>query len=214
MQVEKGRKITQIGGDDWDRFIARMCLSGGELISFSFRRDRPRISVIYLNLIPDSEDKVHEEEDGADSDDDDSDDDENPLVEYLYAQGLRLGDEEISNLWDMLPLREDYLGKPFVTRLTRTNVKRHIMKLPKRLLDSCGMDPDEEGMAAGLRLTRTDSITSCAYAVDTDGRTVLRRAGWKKFLHGKNLRVGQAILLTVANTSRHDLRMMITIHLI
>ena len=127
MQVEKGRKITQIGGDDWDRFIARMRLSGGELICFSFRRDRPRISVIYLNLIPDSEDEVHEEEDGADSDDDDSDDDENPLVEYLYAQGLSLGDEEIGNLWDMLPLREDYLGKPFVTRLTRTNVKRHIM---------------------------------------------------------------------------------------
>ena len=87
-------------------------------------------------------------------------------------------------------------------------------KLPKRLLDSCGIDPDEEGMAAGLRLTRTGSITSCAYAVDTDGRTVLSRAGWKKFLRAKNLRVGQAILLTVANTRCHDLRMMITIHLI
>ena len=122
MQVGKGRKITQIGGDDWDRFIARMRLSGGELISFSFRRDRPRISVIYLNSIPDSEHEVHEDEDGADLDDD-----ENPLVEYLYAQGLRLGDEEIGNLWDMLPLREDYLGKPFVTRLTRTNVKQHLM---------------------------------------------------------------------------------------
>ena len=86
-------------------------------------------------------------------------------------------------------------------------------KLPKRLL-SCGIDPGKEGMAAGLRLTRTGSITSCAYAVDTDGRTVLSRAGWKKFLRAKNLRVGQAILLTVANTRRHDLRMMITIHLI
>ena len=41
-------------------------------------------------------------------------------------------------------------------------------KLPKRLLDSCGIDPDEEGMAAGLRLTKTGSITSCAYAVDMD----------------------------------------------
>jgi hypothetical protein len=98
-----------------------------------------------------------------------------------------------------------------------TNVYDHVncfQKLPKRLLDSCGIDPDEEGMAAGLRLTRTGSITSCAYAVDTDGRTVLSRAGWKKFLRAKNLRVGQAILLSVANTRRHDLRMMITIHLI
>ena len=122
MQVEKGRKITQIGGDDWDRFIARMRLSGGELISFSFRRDRPRISVIYLNFIPDSEDEVHEDEDGADSDDD-----ENPLDEALYAQRLRLSGDETCNLWDMLPLREDYVGMPFMTRLTRTNVKQHLM---------------------------------------------------------------------------------------
>ena len=87
-------------------------------------------------------------------------------------------------------------------------------KLPKRLSVSCGIETHEEGMAAGLRLTRTGSITTCAYAVDTDGRTVFNRAGWKKFLHGKNLQVGQGILLTVANTRRCDLRMMITINLI
>ena len=74
--------------------------------------------------------------------------------------------------------------------------------------------PHEEGMAAGLRLTRTGSITTCAYAVDTDGRTVFNQAGWKKFLHGKNLRVRQGILLTIANIRRRDLRMMITINLI
>ena len=122
MQVDKGRTITQIGGDEWDRFIARMRLSGGELISFSFRGERPRISVIYLNLIFDSEDEVHEEDDGEDSDDD-----ENSLDEALYAQRLRLSGDETCNLWDMLPLREDYVGMPFVTRLTRTNVKQHLM---------------------------------------------------------------------------------------
>ena len=87
-------------------------------------------------------------------------------------------------------------------------------KLPKRLSVSCGIETHEEGMAAGLRLTRTGSITTCAYAVDTDGRTVFNRAGWKKFLHGKNLWVGQGILLTVANTRRRDFKMMITINLI
>ena len=90
----------------------------------------------------------------------------------------------------------------------------YFQKLPNRLSVSCGIEPHEEGMTAGLRLTRTGSITTCAYAVDTDGRTVFNRAGWKKFLHGKNLRVGQGILLTVANTRRRDLRMMITINLI
>ena len=90
----------------------------------------------------------------------------------------------------------------------------YFQKLPKRLSVSCGIEPHEEGMAAGLRLTRMGSITTCAYAVDTDGCTVFNRVGWKKFLHGKNLRVGQGILLTVANTRRRDLRMMITINLI
>ena len=46
------------------------------------------------------------------------------------------------------------------------------------------------GDAPGLCLTRMDSITSYAYVVDTDGRTVLIRAGWKKFLRAKNIRVG------------------------
>ena len=68
----------------------------------------------------------------------------------------------------------------------------YFQKLPKRLSVSCGIEPHEEGMTAGLRLTRTGSITTCAYAVDTDGRTVFNRAGWKKFLHGKNLWVGVA----------------------
>ena len=90
----------------------------------------------------------------------------------------------------------------------------YFQKLPKRLSDSCGIEPDEEGMAARLCLTRTGSITTYAYAVDTDGRTIFNRAGWKKFLHGKNLPIGQGILLTVANTRRRDLRMMITIDLI
>ena len=122
MQVDKGRTITHIGGDEWDRFIARLHLSGGERIIFSFRGERPRISVIYLNLISDSEDEFHEEDDGEDSDDD-----ENPLDEALYAQRLRLSGDEMCNLWDMLPLREDYVGMPFVTGLTKTNVKQHLM---------------------------------------------------------------------------------------
>ena len=62
-----------------------------------------------------------------DSDDVVSDDDEGPLNEALYAQRLRLSDEESGNLWDILPPREDYVGTPFVTRLTRTNIKQHLM---------------------------------------------------------------------------------------
>ena len=73
---------------------------------------------------------------------------------------------------------------------------------------SYGIEPDEEG-SAGLRLTARGSVTNCTYRVDTDGRTHLNSVGWKKFLDGKNLRVGQAILITIRNTNRPGLRMMI-----
>ena len=40
MEVEKGCNMSQIGGDGWARFLARICVTGGELISFSFRAKR------------------------------------------------------------------------------------------------------------------------------------------------------------------------------
>ena len=78
---------------------------------------------------------------------------------------------------------------------------------------SYGIEPDEEGLA-GLRLTARGSVTICNYRVDTDGRTHLSSVWWKKFLDGKNLRVGQAILITIRNTHRPGLRMMIVVDII
>ena len=49
IEVEKGRNMSQIGGDGWARFLARMRGIGGELISFSFRAERPKLAVIYIN---------------------------------------------------------------------------------------------------------------------------------------------------------------------
>ena len=87
IEVHKGQKTSQIGGDEWNRFINHMHLGGGELISFSFRRQTPR----------------------------------------LYAKGIRLSDDESSNLWYILPPCDDYVGMPFLTHLTRTNVNRHVV---------------------------------------------------------------------------------------
>ena len=72
MEVEKGRNMSQIGGDGWARFLARMRLTGGELIRFSFRAERPKLAVIYLNLVED-------DEDDEDNEDPLDEDDENPL---------------------------------------------------------------------------------------------------------------------------------------
>ena len=88
-----------------------------------------------------------------------------------------------------------------------------IQKLPKSLSESCGIKPDEEG-SAGIRLTAWGSVTTCVYGVDTDGRTHFNSVGWKSFLVGKNLHVGQAILITIRNTHRPGLRMMVVIDII
>ena len=85
MEVEKGRNMSQIGGDGWARFLACMHLTGGELISFSFKAERPKLAVIYLNLVEDDEDPLDE-------------DDEDPLHEAIVAQRMRLSKEEVCNL--------------------------------------------------------------------------------------------------------------------
>src|SRR4051812_22510350 len=115
MEVEKGRNMSQIGGDGWARFLVRMRLTGGELIRFSFRAERPKLVVIYINLVED-------DEDDEDNEDSLNEDDENPLHEAIIAQRMRLSEEEVCNLWDIIPPCDDFVGVPFVTRLTSTMV--------------------------------------------------------------------------------------------
>ena len=104
----KSRKdaISQIGGDGWARFLARMHVTGGELIRLSIRAERPKMAIIYLNT---------------------DEDDEDPLDEAIYTRRIRLSKEEVCNLWDIIPRRDDFVGVPFVTRLTSTMVDRHEM---------------------------------------------------------------------------------------
>ena len=78
---------------------------------------------------------------------------------------------------------------------------------------SCGIEPNEEG-SVGLRLTARGSVTTHTYRMDTDSRTHLNSVEWKRLLVGKNLRVGQAILITIRNTNRPGLRMMIVFDII
>ena len=94
-----------------------MRLTGGELISFSFRAERPKLAVIYINKVEDDEN----DEDSLDEDDED------PLHEAIIAQSMRLSKEEVCNLWDIIPPRDDFVRVPFVTRLTNSMVDRHDM---------------------------------------------------------------------------------------
>ena len=123
MEVEKGRNMSRIGGDGWAHFLACMRLTGGELISFSFRAERPKLAVIYINLVEGDED----DEDDEDNEDPLDEDDEDPLHEAIVAQRLRPSEEEVCKLCDTIPPCADFVGVPFVTRLTSTMVDRHDM---------------------------------------------------------------------------------------
>jgi hypothetical protein len=68
-----------------------------------------------------------DDEDDEDNEDPLDEDDEDPLHEAIVAQKTRLSEEEVSNLWDIIPPRADFVGVPFVTRLTSTMVDRHDM---------------------------------------------------------------------------------------
>ena len=100
-----------------------MRVTRGELTTFSFRAERPKLAVIYINLVEDDED----DEDDEDNEDPLNEDDENPLHEAIIAQRMRLSEEEVCNLWDIIPPRDDFVGVPFVTRLTSTMVDQHEM---------------------------------------------------------------------------------------
>ena len=78
--------MTQVGGDGWVHFIAHMRITGGELISFSFRAERPKLAVIYVNKAEDDEDDENDE------------DDDDPLGEAIVSQRMRLSEEEVCNL--------------------------------------------------------------------------------------------------------------------
>ncbi|XP_044972466.1 uncharacterized protein LOC123439909 [Hordeum vulgare subsp. vulgare] len=193
MEVNKGWNITEIGGDEWDRLIARMHLTWGESISFSFGRGTPRLAIIYLN---------YEEEH------------DDPRNEVVFSQRLtRQSENETDTLWEKLPPRDAYVVMPFVTCLTRMMVNRHVMKLPNGVCVSYGIKPYGEGIAR-LRLTLRGSVTTSAYAVPMDGCTIFSAAGWSNFLTWKNRLVRQAILVTTRNTPESDLRMMIVIDLL
>ena len=115
MEIEKGRKMTRVGGDGWVCFIDNMRITGGELISFSFRAERPKLVVIYVNKAEDYED------------DEDDEDDDGPLGDAIVVQRMKLSEEEVCNLRDIIPPRADFVGVPLVTHLATTMVDRHVM---------------------------------------------------------------------------------------
>ena len=99
LYIRKGSTKTKLYGDDWARFMTFNKIDcSQQRIVFSLSGESPNISVYYVS------------------------DDEDPFDDAIFAQRLKLSEQEVENLLDRLPQRESYIGVPFVTRLTKTNL--------------------------------------------------------------------------------------------
>jgi hypothetical protein len=114
IEVQKGPTRTRFGGEGWRRFISRNNLTGGEMLCFSIEGDTPRITIIYLNNGGESEDEEEEQED---------DFYESPVI----SSRCKLTSGENEHLMQIIPPGNTFIGVPYVTRLTRTNVDRSLM---------------------------------------------------------------------------------------
>ena len=91
------------------------------MIHFNLAAQVPRITIIYLNFGGD-EDEDEEEEEEEEEDDDDA-----ALAATLFAQRCNLTEPKQYHLLEILPPLNTYIGVPFVTRLTSTNVNINTM---------------------------------------------------------------------------------------
>ena len=98
--IRKGSTKTKLYGDDWGHFITFNKIDSSEQrIHFSLSGESLWISVYYVSS------------------------GEDPFDDTIFAQRLKLSEQEVENLLDRLSQRETYNGVPFVTRPTKTNLQ-------------------------------------------------------------------------------------------
>lgn len=139
----------------------------------------------------DSQDDEDSKDDEDSQDDDDSQDDEDseddydygPFNSVIFSQRMKkLTEDETINVIAMLPSSVHYLGRPFVHCLTKTNIVKHIMKLPMKMFSD--LDIPAIGRA-GVRLGAAGPVTTVQYKTETDRRISFYEAGWREFVTGK-----------------------------
>ena len=87
-----------------------LCLSIG---------DTPRITIIYLNNAGESEDEEEDEEEEQEED--------NFYESPIISSRCKLTSGENEHLMQIIPPGNTFIGVPYVTRLTRTNVDMSLM---------------------------------------------------------------------------------------
>lgn len=205
-------------GRGWEQFARNYCLQRGSLLLFSFDGDALlTVKVFKLDMCrrhyyydhdastssetgPDH--RTDEESTDEESTDEESMDGDDPFDSSMHvSRRADLDDDEKDRIRELLASKDEYIGVPYVTHLTRTNLARNEMRLPKSTADSAGIPPSGH---AGLRLGASEAFTTVPYNTDRDGRIIFGRNAWREFLKGKHLKEMQALLITLWSTrNRH-----------
>lgn len=116
VEVHKEYSRTPFAGAEWRRFITENGINAGVYLFFSMGDPGPRISVVHF-------DEGVEEYSG----DEEGGDDNHPVKSTIFSRRCNLSNTEEENLIDNFPPANSFIGLPFVTRLTKTNIKLHNM---------------------------------------------------------------------------------------
>ena len=95
-----------------------------DMLVFSMTGRNPKISVVIMDFGKNAEDTSDENSSDNNSDGDSESKEED---NYIVSQRVHLKNHEKYSLLTVLPQRAKYVGVPFVTRLTSTNLNQHDM---------------------------------------------------------------------------------------
>jgi hypothetical protein len=131
-------------GRGWEQFAQYYCLQRGSFLLFSFDGDALlTVKVFKLDMCrrhycydhdastsndtgPDP--RTDEESTDEESTDEESMDEDDPFESsIIVSQRVDLDDHEKDHIRELLPPKDEYIGVPYVTRLTRTNLARYEM---------------------------------------------------------------------------------------
>ncbi|XP_044447278.1 uncharacterized protein [Triticum aestivum] len=112
-------------GSGWTKFYDDNKLGKGQMVVFFLDEPLPRAAICVIQVGSGSEDEQPMEEgdpiEDSDSDDEDGEASSDDGEGIVRIRGLLLNETECFQLQGLLPLSDDFIGFPFVHRLTRTD---------------------------------------------------------------------------------------------
>lgn len=123
IHVKHKHSKTRLYGKGWEELIKLNNLRIGDMLVFSMTGRNPKISVLIMDFGKNTEDTDENSSDSNSDEDSESEEEDS----YIVAQRVHLKNHEKYSLLTLLPQRAKYVGVPFVTRLTSTNLNQHDM---------------------------------------------------------------------------------------